>query len=261
MNLTQYFAALGSMALSVRAGGVNVAQCNAGSALWVNPSLCTDTATEISQCSSSSRILSAPNYEMNDVSWSKQEEETKHTNSLPTTTDGVAAQCNGRSALWLSPSLCAETSTDLSKCTGSNVLSPTSSFEMHDTACVQDEKQVKSMLTNFMTWASLTRDVEMLKGQELCEASNENIVMPWDVQMCADDFKLVHRTQPMLDHGGYKFDQRQIPAMSGKNTIAGGGTDTNSRFGLPREKVRKFTSLLNPQHIHSWRNVPAESYV
>jgi len=132
---------------------------------------------------------------------------------------------------------------------------------MHDAAWVQDEKQVKSMLTNFVTWASLTRDVEMIKGQELCEASNENIVMPWDVQMCTDDLKLVHRTQPMLGHGGYKFDQTQIPAMSGKDPIAAGGTDTKSRFGLPREKVRKFTSLLHPQHIHSWRNVPPESYV
>jgi len=261
MNLTQYFAALGSMALSARAGGVNVAQCNAGSALWVNPSLCTDTPTEISQCSSSSRILSAPNYEMYDVSWSQPEEETKNTNSLPTMIDVVTAQCNGRSALWLSPSLCAETFIDLSKCTGSKILSPTSSFEMHDAAWVQDEKQVKSMLTNFVTWASLTRDVEMIKGQELCEASNENIVMPWDVQMCTDDLKLVHRTQPMLGHGGYKFDQTQIPAMSGKDPIAAGGTDTKSRFGLPREKVRKFTSLLHPQHIHSWRNVPPESYV
>ena len=29
----------------------------------------------------------------------------------------------------------------------------------------QDEDQVKSILTNFMTWASLTRDVEMQKGK------------------------------------------------------------------------------------------------
>ena len=59
----------------------------------------------------------------------------------------------------------------------------------------------------------------------------------------------------MLGHSDYKFDPQHIPAMSGKET-----KNIKSRFGLPREKVRKFMSLLKPRPIH-WRKIPAELYV
>jgi len=190
-----------------------------------------------------SQILSAPNYEMYHVSPAQDKEETVH--SMLT---NIYAQCNGRSALlW-------DTATELSKCGDSKILSAPK-YEMCDIARAQDEEEVNSMLTNFMTWASLTRDIEMQRGLESCEASNESIGMPWDVQMCAGDLKLIHRTQPMLGHSDYKFNPQHTPAMSGKETAK-----IKSRFGLPREKVRKFMSLLKPRPIH-WRKIPAELYV
>mmetsp|Transcript_8796 Transcript_8796/g.18946 ORF Transcript_8796/g.18946 Transcript_8796/m.18946 type:complete len:231 (+) Transcript_8796:584-1276(+) len=129
------------------------------------------------------------------------------------------------------------------------------SNENYNVAWAQDDEKVHSLLTNFMTWASLTRDVEMQRDKQLCEASNENILMPWDVQFCAGDLKLVHRTEPMLGHGDYRFEPEHKPAMSGKDT-----KNIKSRFGLPREKVRKFMSLLKPRPMH-WRTTPPETYV
>mmetsp|Transcript_731 Transcript_731/g.1480 ORF Transcript_731/g.1480 Transcript_731/m.1480 type:complete len:123 (+) Transcript_731:317-685(+) len=92
-----------------------------------------------------------------------------------------------------------------------------------------------------------------VKCQVLCEESN-NENMPWDIQMCDGDLKLVHRTQPVLGHSEYNFDPRHNPAMSGKETR------TKSRFGLPSEKVRNFVSLLKPHPMH-WRKIPAELYI
>jgi hypothetical protein len=122
---------------------------------------------------------------------------------------------------------------------------------MHDVSWADDEEQLESMLTNFMTWAAVTRDVEMQReGQELCEGEND--AMPWDMQMCDGDIKLVHRTQPMLSHEDYNFDPANIPAMSGKDSRT-----AKSRFGLPREKVRNFVSSLKPHTTH-WRKVHVE---
>ena len=82
---------------------------------------------------------------------------------------------------------------------------------------VRDDEQVGTLLTNFMTWASLTRDIEMQKGecyclglqitstslvsfthcgntvyyqivegQELCAASSNT--MPWDLCTVSQNF-------------------------------------------------------------------------
>ncbi len=86
----------------------------------------------------------------------------------------------------------------------------------------------------------------------MCDTSNEN--MPWDIQICNGDLKLVHRTQPMLGHGDYSFDQ-QVPAMSKKKK------EQKTRFGLPTEKVKNFIGSLKPHPMH-WRKIPAaEMYV
>lgn len=160
------------------------------------------------------------------------------------------AQCNGRPPLWVSTFLCADTATELSKCSDSHILSA-DKYEMFDGAWTRDDDEANSMLTTFVTWASLTRDVEM--QEDLCEVSNhEN--MPWDIQMCDGDLKLVHRTQPILRHREYNFDPHHNPAMTGKDA------KTKSQFGLPSEKVRKFMSLLGP-HATRWHKIPAESYV
>ena len=149
-----------------------------------------NTATE-QQCGDS-QLLSAPRYAIYDVAW-KDVEETFPTN----------AQCNGRSPLWLRPTLCADTAAE-QQCSDSRILP---AYEMFDLAWTEDDEEVESMLQNFMTWASLTRDVEMQKQKgkvhsvlivaiafsaishlsskdhdELCEASNND--MPWEIQMC-----------------------------------------------------------------------------
>lgn len=212
MNIIQYLAAINAVASSIFAGTVDVAQCNGRSALWLSSSLCEDS----SKCTEY-HVLPAPAYEIFDITANHDDVEQEYLL-------GGNGQCDGRSTMWMSPSICTDT---------------------------QDEDQVKSILTNFMTWASLTRDVEMQKeGQELCEATNEN--MPWDMQMCSGDIKLVHRTQPMLGHSDYNFDPKSKPAMSekGKNKI-------KSRFGLPREKVRNFVNSLKLKPMH-WRKIPVE---
>ena len=56
---------------------------------------------------------------------------------------------------------------ELSKCSDSQILSAPK-HEIFDFAWAEDdEQQVESMLTNFMTWASLTRDMEMQKEQNM----------------------------------------------------------------------------------------------
>lgn len=64
------------------------------------------------------------------------------------------------------------------------------------------------------------------------------------------DLKLIHRTQPL-----YNFDPQYNwqPAMSGKEQAR---KTKSGRFGLPREKVREFMSVLKPKTMH-WRKVPA----
>lgn len=240
MNLIQRFAALNIVALSAKAGSANIAQCNGHSALWINPILCTD---ETSKCSDS-QILSALNYDVFDVAWEPSDENQVDMVALGN------GQCNGHSTLWLSPSLCADTAMELSKCSDAHILSA-SDFEMYD---IEDDEQVNSLLTNFLTWASITRDVEMQK--DLCEVPTDT--MPWnDIQMCDGDLKLVHRTQPMLGRTrDYNFEPKNNPAMSGKDT----GAAKTSGFGLPREKVRKFMSMLKPKPLH-WHKIRPELYI
>ena len=55
-----------------------------------------------------------------------------------------------------------DSSTELSKCSTSQILAPKYDFVFDS---MEDEEAMKSMLTNFMTLASLTRDVEMQKGE------------------------------------------------------------------------------------------------
>ena len=76
------------------------------------------------------------------------------------------AQCRVGRSLYISPSLCADTATELDKCIDSAVLDPTKYDMMFDR--VEDEEERMSMLTNFMTWASLTRDIEMQRGEFSC---------------------------------------------------------------------------------------------
>eukprot|EP01083_Nonionella_stella_P035890 97896_1 len=102
---------------------------------------------------------------------------------------------------------------------------------------VEDEEERMSVLTNFMTWASLTRDIEMQRDyeRELC-ASVQEEVMPWD--LVDSDLKLIHRTQPVLGTIQYNFDK---PKLKKSNPMSGKKT-TTSRFGLPREKGRPSTT-------------------
>ena len=185
--------------------------------------------------SSNSRIL--PNYEA--VYEFVVTDDDAHDNANSMLVNN--AQCNDRTPLWISPSLCAvsksslsshhtlyllhlwfpsivysfvlyyttyicsvqDSATELSKCSTSQILAPKYDFVFDS---MEDEEAMKSMLTNFMTLASLTRDVEMQKGEyyslhklliwihcfdwsksfstdkELCDASNESV--PWDIHMC-----------------------------------------------------------------------------
>lgn len=271
MKLIQYLAALNAAALSATAGSVDSGQCNGLSALgWISPSICTDTE----KCSESRIQESALDYEMHDVEFDNDPEGDDVKSTIGN------AQCNGRPPLWIRPSLCTDTATDLTKCSDSKILSAPD-YEVYDNALAQDDEMMRSTLTNFMTWAAVTRDVEMQRedqelcedtltnfmtwaavtrdvemqreGQELCEDSNS--AMPWEMQVCAGDIKLVHRTQPMLGHGDYNFDPEVNPAMAGKEP----DTSAKSGFGLPREKVRKFMSMLKPLPAHL-RKIPVESY-
>ena len=173
------------------AGSVDYSQCNGRSALWLNPSLCTDTA----KCGDS-RVLSPLNYEVFDVAWSDEEGH----DAIPLHN----AQCNGRAPLWVRPALCTDATTDLSICSVSQILTAPSS-DINDVAWQYDE--MNSLLTKFMTWASITRDVEMQRGkgyccvlsislyehrvhgsvlsevQDLCDTTDES-AMPWDIQTC-----------------------------------------------------------------------------
>ena len=54
-----------------------------------------------------------------------------------------------------------DTAAELSKCSDSQIL-PASDYEMYE---VRDEEQVNSLLTKFLTLASITRDFEMQKVQ------------------------------------------------------------------------------------------------
>lgn len=244
MKLIQYLAALNAAALSATAGSVDSGQCNGRSALrWISPSICTDTA----KCSESRIQEAALDCEMHDVELDNDREGDDAKSTIGN------AQCNGRPPLWIRPSLCTDTATDLTKCSDSKILSALD-YEVYDNTLAQDDEQMRSTLTNFVTWAAVTRDVEMQReGQELCEDSNS--AMPWEIQVCAGDIKLVHRTQPMLGHGDYNFDPEVNPAMAGKEP----DTTAKSGFGLPREKVRKFMSMLKPLPAHL-RKIPVESY-
>ncbi|KAL9178811.1 hypothetical protein ACHAXT_003942 [Thalassiosira profunda] len=239
MNLIHYLAAIDAVALAA-AGSVDYSQCNGRSALWLNPSLCADTANTCGD----SRVLSPLNYEVFDVAWS--DEEGHDARPLHN-----AAQCNGRAPLWVRPALCTDATTDLSICSVSQVLTAPSS-DMNDVAWQRDE--VNSLLTKFMTWASITRDVEMQREvQDLCDTTDES-AMPWDIQTCDGDLKLIHRTQPV---GEYNFDPQRKPAMSTKDDPR----NAKSGFGLPREKVRKFMSTLLKPHPHAWRKIHLEMYI
>ena len=52
------------------------------------------------------------------------------------------------------------------------------------------------------------------------------------------DLKLVHRTQPILGHSEYNFENN--------NSNMAGKKRSKSKFGLPREKVRDFMKFLKP---------------
>lgn len=69
------------------------------------------------------------------------------------------------------------------------------------------------------------------------------------------DFKQVHRTEPVLER--YNFDPDRVPAMSAKNS----NNNSKKRFGLPREKVRKFIKSMKNFPTHSWHKVPMAMYV
>lgn len=55
-----------------------------------------------------------------------------------------------------------DTASELLKCSSESQILDCNSHDMFDT--LEDGEQRK-MLTNFMTWASLTRDMEMQKGE------------------------------------------------------------------------------------------------
>ena len=93
--------------------------------------------------------------------------------------------------------------------------------------------------------------------QELCGDASNNENMPWDIHMCTEgDIKLVHRTQPILGHSEYNFDTRgnQLMSASGKKKTIKSG------FGLPKEKVRNFMTLLKPRPMHWRQKIRPELY-
>jgi len=68
--------------------------------------------------------------------------------------------------------------------------------------------------------------------------------------MCPEgDIKLVHRTQPILGHSEYNFDNNN---KSNYPMSASGKKKTIKSFGLPKEKVRNLMTLLKPRPMH-WR--------
>ena len=90
---------------------------------------------------------------------------------------------------------------------------------------------------------------------ELCGDTSNNENMPWDIHMCSEgDIKLVHRTQPILGHSEYNFDNNKGRPMSAS------GKKRGNRFGLPREKVRNFMSLLKPRPMHWRQKIRPELY-
>mmetsp|Transcript_18557 Transcript_18557/g.29130 ORF Transcript_18557/g.29130 Transcript_18557/m.29130 type:complete len:214 (+) Transcript_18557:93-734(+) len=67
---------IGVLARSVEgSGGADI--CNARSALWINPSLCTETPTAASKCSET-QVLPAPYYELFEVLPEERVNEEKH---------------------------------------------------------------------------------------------------------------------------------------------------------------------------------------
>eukprot|EP01082_Thalassiosira_pseudonana_P001691 g1659.t1 g1659 contig10:2531512-2532573(+) len=182
------------------------------------------------------------------------------------------AQCDKRTFIWLSPSLCTDTST--AQWIGAPILSAPSSYcevreliasslnkEVGDEMTAEcratgtrmpwesmcGDEEVDAFLAKFMTLASLARGVEMQAGHGLCDADTN---MPWDI-VCVDEttsVKLVHRTQPVQTADN--FEPSYIPVMPSKKI-----RDPNkisSRFGLPREKVRQFMNSMKslPKSTH-----------
>ena len=92
---------------------------------------------------------------------------------------------------------------------------------------------------------------------ELCGDVSNNENVPWDIQCPEGDIKLVHRTQPILGHSEYNFDtnnkDRPMSASGKKKT-------SKSGFGLPREKVRNFMTLLKPRPMHWRQKIRPELY-
>mmetsp|Transcript_19177 Transcript_19177/g.31495 ORF Transcript_19177/g.31495 Transcript_19177/m.31495 type:complete len:233 (+) Transcript_19177:60-758(+) len=186
---------IGALSRYVEAGGGVVDTCNARSALWINPSLCTETTTTASKCSETSetQVLSAPYYELFEVlpeerAMNEEDKCVMHDFNLP--------------------------------------------WEMTD-------DKLQSALMQFMIWACLTRDMEMQKDRELCDRESD---MPWGIQMCMDDtatsFKQVHRTQPILNYNPSILDHHPtMTHMSEKKE-----RKRSMAFGLPREKG----SILKP---------------
>ena len=94
---------------------------------------------------------------------------------------------------------------------------------------------------------------------ELCGDKSNDENMPWDIHWCPEgDIKLVHRTQPILGHSEYNFDttnKGNYMSASGKKKRI------KTRFGLPKEKVRNFMTLLKPRPMHWRQKIRPELYL
>jgi len=92
---------------------------------------------------------------------------------------------------------------------------------------------------------------------ELCDDASNNENMPWDIHLCPEgDIKLVHRTQPILGRSEYNFDNNKGRPMS----ASGKRKTSKSGFGLPREKVRNFMTLIKPRPMHWRQKIRPELY-